>query len=281
MGAEDPRAALRDAIPGVLGLLKAQVREAVGAAIAAVLLDKPLDQVTPEEGAAALANPIVAQDHPRSARAVRAGIRALTATLALGVIPVAFAQLIEDGLVALDEGQVKGWTKPAPGRRGQSGDRTFRKHWLAIEVNYQETRRGCTRSHAIGFVTGRWRGKRAANAPPPSMPSTAALQDLWRQVKAGEALDLNPDAIAEARAVGESEARGGKPSADFLRRRSEYITEWNRQRPRTRTGRDCGHECLARAVAVGTRIPGTGSRVLSQDLDGSDGMAAAPRLRRE
>ena len=70
-----------------LGLIGFTVKETIGRAIAAVLLDKPPDAVTQEEAFAALANPVVKGNRERTNRAIRAGLIAMAVKLEPEVIP--------------------------------------------------------------------------------------------------------------------------------------------------------------------------------------------------
>jgi hypothetical protein len=208
----------------VFAPIRAAVDGAIGRAIAAMLLDKAPDEVTQQEATAALAKPVTAGDRHKTYRAQRAGIIAMIAKLSPEIIAPTFAQLSEDVLVSLDKGEAIGWATPAPNKRGASGNRAFRAHWFSIEVTFQQAGLGCSRDHAIGLTAGVWRGKRPANAPAATLLWGASIEALRKHLKTGEALD--PNAIAEAAAEGAAVASGEKASADFMRRRSEYIAAW-------------------------------------------------------
>ena len=126
-------------------VVRAAMDDAIGRAIAAVLFDKAPKSVTPEEAAAALADPgPPADDRPREVRAalthraIRAGILAAVTKLTPEDLPPSLTHQIEDVMVALDNGETLGWATPAPGKRGEPGKRAFKTLWLAIEVAFQQ-----------------------------------------------------------------------------------------------------------------------------------------------
>ena len=215
----------------MLGVIRAAVDEAAGRAIAAVLHDKTLETVTPEEAGAALKDPEAVGDRPRTYRAIRAGILAAVTKLTPDAFPPALAQQVEDGMIALDKGEATGWATPEPGKRSAPGKRAFKAHWFAIEVTFQKEQLKRSSDWAIGAVAGQWRGKRPKDAPPPILLWRASIEALQKHLKQGEAVD--PDAIAEAAAEGKKVAAGGKASADFMRRRAEYIAVWNARTKRS------------------------------------------------
>ena len=139
-------------------------------------------------------------------------------------------------MAALDNGETLGWATPAPGKRGEPGKRAFKTLWLAIEVAFQRAHLGCSRDHALGVVTGQWRGeKRPKGAPLPILPWNASFEALQKHLKQGETID--PNAITEAEAEGKRAAKGREPSADFMRRRNEYIAAWNARAKRSSRGK--------------------------------------------
>ena len=76
--ANDMKALVSEAVvAAVLAPIRAAVDGAIGRAIAAVLLDKPTDAVTPKEALTALAEPFAKGDPERTNRAIRAGMRAM------------------------------------------------------------------------------------------------------------------------------------------------------------------------------------------------------------
>ena len=224
-------------------VVRADVDGAIGRAIAAVLFDKAPKSVTPEEAAAALADPgPPADDRPREVRAalthraIRAGILEAVTKLTPERLPPSLTHQIEDVMAALDNGETLGWATPAPGKRGEPGKRAFKTLWLAIEVAFQRAHLGCSRDHALGVVTGQWRGeKRPKGAPLPILPWSASFEALQKHLKQGETID--PNAITEAEAEGKRAAKGREPSADFMRRRNEYIAAWNARAKRSSRGK--------------------------------------------
>jgi hypothetical protein len=205
--------------------VRKMVDDASGRAIAAVLLDKPSESVTPAEAATALADPVAVNDRPRTNRAIRAGILAAVSRLSPDCIHPAIARLVEDGIVMLDAGQSGGWTTPEPGRRSWPGERALHSHWFALEIAFQIGRLGCSRDHAIGVVTGVWRdGRRPAGAEPPVLRWSLSFEALKKLLKQGEDLDLQP--IAEARDAGEAVRKGQEPPADLMRKRREILAVW-------------------------------------------------------
>jgi hypothetical protein len=222
-----------DAAAAVFAPIRAAVDDAIGYAIAGVLLDKAPAEVTEPEAVAALANLFAKRGPERTNRAIRAGIRAMVTKLSPECVDSNFAQSIEDGLVALDNGEATGWATPAPNKRGRSGIRAFMEHWFSIEVTFQQRKAvpKCSRDHAIGLTADKWRDEeRPADAPGPILPWDASFAALQQHFKAGVALDkaLALGAIAEAAAEGKKIAAGGEASADFMRRRNEYIAVWGK-----------------------------------------------------
>ena len=173
------------------------------------------ESVTPDQAAAALADPKPPADgrsrEVRAAltnRAIRAGILAAMTNLTPEVLSPSFTHRLEDGLVALDNGEAVGWATPAPGKRSEPGKRAFKTLWLAIEVNFQKEKLKRSRDYALGAVTGQWRnGKRPKGAPSPILPWSASFEALQKHLrqgkKLGETIDPNPitEAVAEGKKV--------------------------------------------------------------------------------
>lgn len=223
--------------------IRTAVDDAIGRAVAAVLLDKPLDEVTREEASVALANPVAKGDIERTNRAIRAGIRAMALKLEPEILDPRFAGLIVAVTRRLDAGEWLnlGWATPAKtDQRGSPGVKAEEALWFAVEIAFLRAAYGVTLDKAIGIATGVYRlatgGRkgRSTSSPRPTMPARSGWGRTTIQtiIQLGEKSD--PKAIADARREGMA-ARIGAVSPDFFAFRRDYRATWAarlRQAPR-------------------------------------------------
>jgi hypothetical protein len=223
-----------DLVRAVFVSAKAKVAEAAGCAMAAVLLGKTPGAVTPEEAARALADYVREGDADLTARAVRAGVKAVVMALEGDPFPTGLAGEVVGGLNSLDAGEGRGWAIPAnvgawrkpPGRRREIAS------WIAVETAFQEGRYGCSRDRGLTRATGARRpGSQTAVAAPQLLP--LASWDLALQLeKEGRA--FIGEGIDSARREGAALAAGGVLTPDFNVFRRGYLalaadpTAWRR-----------------------------------------------------
>jgi hypothetical protein len=202
---------------------KAKVDEAAGRAIAAVLLGKSLDSVTPEEAAGALADYVREGDADLTARAVRAGVRAAVTALEGDLFPTGLAGEVVGGLKSLDSGEARGWAVPAnigawrkpPGRRLEIAS------WIAIETAFQAGRYGCSRDEGLTRATGARRpGSRTVIAAPALWP--IASWDIARRLEE-EGRKAENEGVECARLEGAALAAGEVLTPDFNAFRQGYL----------------------------------------------------------
>lgn len=240
-----PRAALGAAAASAVAALAAEVKaavapirpaidDAIGRAVAAVLLDKPVDAVTREEALAALANPFAKRDPERTNRAIRAGMRAMAMKLESHLVDPGFAGLLVGVTKRLDAGEWRnlGWATPAKTtRRGLPGVRAEEALWFTVEIAFLRAAYDVSLDKAIGTATGVWRlGTGGRNGRPaalsgPTMPARAGWgrTTIQKIIRLGEKND--PERIADARREGKS-ARTGEVSLGFFTFRLKYLSTW-------------------------------------------------------
>jgi hypothetical protein len=207
------------------------VDEAIGRAIAGVLLDKAPESVTMLEASAALANPVAKGDRERAYRAQRAGLTAMMLTLESDIVDPGFAGLIIGVVRRLDSGEWRdlGWATPAKtNRRGSPGVKAEEALWLTVEIAYLQAFHGCSLDKAIGLATDIWRSKTGGRTMTKSVPTMPARYGWGRTtvqkiIRLGERNE--PTRIADARREGKA-ARTGNASPGFVAFRREYLATW-------------------------------------------------------
>jgi hypothetical protein len=217
---------------------RASIDDAIGRAMAAILLDKPQEAVTKNEVLAALAKPFAKKDPERTNRAQRAGILALAKNLDSHLVHHGFAGLIVDVVNRLDAGEWRklGWATPAKTtRRGSPGVEAEEALWFAIEIAFLKAAYDVNIDKAIGLATGVWRSGtggrkgRPATNPAPTMPARTG----WGRTKIQRLIQLGeknkPDDIADARRQGKA-ARTGNVDPDFFVIRRNYLATWAAKR---------------------------------------------------
>lgn len=164
----------------VVAPIRAAIDDAIGRAVAAILLNKPIEAVTRKEALAALANPFAKGDPERTNRAIRAGILAMTLKLDSHLVDPEFLGLIAGGVRRLDAGEWRnlGWASPAKTtRRGLPGVRAEEALWFTAEIAFLRAAYNVSLDKAIGAATGVWRlGTGGRNGRPaalsgPTMPA--------------------------------------------------------------------------------------------------------------
>ena len=203
--------------------IRAAVEDVAGRAMAAVLLGKRPDAVTPEEAAAALADYVREGDADLTARAVRAGLKAVIVKLEGDLFPTKLAGEAVGGLNSLDAGEARGWTVPAdvgawrkpPGRRREIAS------WVAVETAFQEGSYGCSREQGLTRATGARRpASQTVVAAPALLP--IASWDLALRLEA-EGRAFIGDGVDAARLEGAALAAGGFLTLDFNAFREGYL----------------------------------------------------------
>ena len=208
----------------LLGLGNA-VRLSAGQAAAAVLLNKPTEQVTKAEALHAIRGIAGRGDADRFRRARRAALKETFFTLSPVVIPDNLTGLVLKSSRRLDEGNARaGMFTPAKLGRGRPRHYTNDDNErLMIEVVYTQTLKNVSRDEAVTVVTGVERADAAPadrQLPEPTMPRGLDHKTLCRIVA-----DLEkalPDVASRARMVAEAQLRG-ETDAGFDAFRKTYL----------------------------------------------------------
>jgi hypothetical protein len=203
--------------------IKAAVEDAAGRAMTAVLLGKKPDAVTPEEAAAALTDYVRGGDAGLTARAVRAGLKAVVLALEGDFFPTRLAGEVVAVLSSLDAGEARGWATPAdvgawrkpPGRRQEIAS------WVAIETAVQQGRYGCSRDQGLTRATG---ARRPASKTVIAAPAFLPLHswDLALRLEE-EGRAFMGDGVEAARLEGAALAAGGVLTPGFNAFRQGYL----------------------------------------------------------
>jgi hypothetical protein len=200
------------------------VHEVAGRAMAAVLLDKSEEAVTPDEAWAALeshaarpgdpsarsaaavllgkAPDTVTQeetdglwrDRDRTYRAIRAAWRAIAMMLEPETVPASLAGELVPAFRGLDEGEVIGLAMPAKrvlhgGKPAQYGPPARRKigRWMVMETAFQTgLRNPLSFDAAVGLVTGVTRNGHPSPHGPPLLPLGRAWDAVWSFIRRNE-----------------------------------------------------------------------------------------------
>jgi hypothetical protein len=223
--AQPIRASGHEIMRVLLQALGAEVRGNMGAAMAALMLNKPRPEVTYSEAANALHDALKIPDPVQQNRVIREGMRAAFARLSPDPIPTAYAGLFVAGLTRLDDGDSEaGVLTPTPTTRHGGSPARNRERILSIEVALQMRWRRTSRDRALQIATGVGRGNWNWTQPP-TLPWSAAFSALQRAVDAG--WEDNPGMKDEALAEGARLYRGERPSLEFLRFRQDYLRLWS------------------------------------------------------
>jgi hypothetical protein len=220
--------------PAVFAPIRAAVDGAIGRAIAGVLLDKPADEVTPEEAAAALAKPVAKGDPERTNRAIRAGMRAMAMKLESRLVAPKFLGLLVGVTKRLDAGEWRrlGWASPAKtARRKSPGVLAEEALWFTVEIIFLQAAYDISLDEAIGRATGvrrpssGGRSQRSRWSAAPTMPARSGWGRTTIQAILQLGEETEPEAIADARQQGLA-ARTGDVAFDFFAIRLTYLLTW-------------------------------------------------------
>jgi hypothetical protein len=208
-----------------LAITKAKVADSAGRAMAAVLLGKKPNAVTPEEAAAAFADYVREGDAGLTGSAVRAGLKAAIVALEGDLFPTRLAGEAVGGLNSLDAGETRGWAAPAdvgawrkpPGRRREIAS------WIAVETAFQEGHYGCSREEGLTRATGARRPATERVVAAPALLPIASW-DLARRLEE-EGRAFMDEGVDAARLEGKALAAGGVLTPDFNAYRERYLAQ--------------------------------------------------------
>jgi hypothetical protein len=202
------------------------VRLSAGQAAAAVLLDKPAEQVTKTEVLRAIRGIAGRGDNDdRFQRARRAALRETFFLLAPVGVPDNLAGLVIKSGRRLDEGSERaGMFTPAKRSRGRPGrSANDADERLMIEVAYTRTFKNVSLDEAVTLATGVRRADAATTRhqlPEAAMPRHGDHRALRRVVT--ELMKAKPDVADRARMAAEARLRG-EPNQDFEAFREGYL----------------------------------------------------------
>ncbi len=221
--------------------MRRRIALASGRAVAAVLFDKPEDQVSEAEAMAALETVGTEEDGDRKARALRAGWRAAAEVLNVGgLLSSALTGPLVDALDALDTGEALGMAKPSPSRRRKNAvERDEFERMLAFQVHFACGRWGVSKSRAVAIVTGVVQpsdgGKKpvivdgrpypTVEKPVLPMPQGIEFDRLRKAATRGEK-KLGEAKLAAAHADGEAERDGRRLSTFAAFKVRAYSAQW-------------------------------------------------------
>lgn len=210
----------------LLGLGNA-VRLSAGQAAAAVLLNKPAEQVTEAEALKAIRGIAVEGEGEgdRVRRAQRAAQREMVFTLAPVVAPDNLTGLVMKSSRRLDEGNARaGMFTPVKRGRGRPDHyRNDDNERLMIEVVYTQTLKNVSRDEAVTLATGAQRADAAptgSQLPKPTILRRGDHKTLCRIVADLE--KAKPGVADRARIAAEAHLRH-KPDAGFDAFRKDYL----------------------------------------------------------
>lgn len=216
--------------------IRNEALEYAGIAMASVKLGKPEHEVTEDEAAAALADPVTIGKEELTWRTIRAGETAIVhVLLKAGVFPSSVAELRIDTNVALDRGQGgSGICTPTKvkAKRGRPSSQTDLKKILTQEVYFVlgQGRVG-SKEKAIEYVTGVSRQgvlPREEHLAQPTMPLALEFRTLQNWV--GEVEKEAPAWVQSAQEQGRRAAAGHELDPTFVQQRAaalELVTDRN------------------------------------------------------
>ena len=208
----------------LLGLGNA-VRLSAGQAAAAMLLNKPANQVTKAEALRAIRGIAAEGEGDRVWRAQRAALNGTVFLLAPVAYPENLAGLVMKSSRRLDEGNARaGMFTPVKLGRGRPDHyRNDDNERLMIEVIYTQTLKNVSRDEAVTLATGAQRADTAptgSQLPAPTMFRRGDHKTLCRIVADLE--KAKPDVADRARIAAEAHLRH-KPDAGFDAFRKDYL----------------------------------------------------------
>ena len=208
-------------------LIQHRVGMASGRAMAAVLLDKPKEQVTDAEAMAAHADHVREYDEARQGKAIRAAWRAAAGVLEReGLLPGLLPVHLEMALVGLDKGEARGMVmpSPAPKRSRKAMARIDDVRRLALQVYQAMGLYNISKEHALVAVTGlpqglRGRKYRKVTEPTFRLRKVETYDTLRKRLAEGENA-LDKATLEKMRAVGAARRDGafleGKRNGEFV-----------------------------------------------------------------